>query len=122
MPWWGCRGGAVIQCQGLEKEVALNLMPGPSKGRGVSGGSDCSVYCSHDTAKLIPAQLWKLASLPHCSYSVEVKAGQFALHYRVSVSAELKEPSLPTRCPVLSEGAELSAGIDGPLRIWGHKS
>lgn len=51
----------MIQCQGLEKEVALNLMPGPSKGRGVSGGSDCSVYCSHDTAKLIPAQLpWSL--------------------------------------------------------------
>lgn len=46
--------------------------------------------------------LWKLASLPHCSYSakplVEVKAGQFALQYRISVSAEGAFPSRPLSC------------------------
>lgn len=33
----------------------------------------------------------------------------------------LKEPSLPAHCPVLMVGAELSAGVDGPLRIWGSQ-
>lgn len=51
----------MFQCQGLEKEVALSLMPGPSKGYGVSVRSHCSVYCSHGTAKVIPAKLpWSL--------------------------------------------------------------
>lgn len=115
----------MTQCQGLEKEVALSLMPGPSKGHGVSGGSACSVYCSHGTAKVTPAQLpWSLENFLMAVFlpSLRWRSRQDILPCISLFLAVLKELSLPAHGPVLMLCAELSAGIDDSLRIWGHKS
>lgn len=77
-------GGALsmIQCQGLEREVALGK---DKQGTWGLGGSDCSVYCSHGPDKATPAQLPRSRNAhqpPHSSRTakpqVEDEAGHVA--------------------------------------------
>ena len=101
----------MIQCQGLEREVALSK---DKQGTWGLGGSDCSVYCSHGPDKVTPAQLPRSGNAhqpPHSSCTakpqVEDEAGHVVLYYLVV----LKEPSLLDVCPVFILGAERGPGV-----------
>lgn len=106
-------GGALsmIQCQGLEREVALSK---DKQGTWGLGGSDCSVYCSHGTHQT--RQL--LPSFPGQEMHINPPTAAALPSLRWRTRQDMS-PSLPAVCPVFVLSAELSAGKDDLLRISG---